>query len=216
MLTIKSLTSRGAAAYDPLVPRTRVITRIIPGSLPAICLLSFVTLALPCPAADRLPAAARADRVFVLKSARTLTLMDHGRVLKEYKVALGGRPIGAKTRQGDHKTPEGSYILDQRIRRSQFYRSIHISYPGPEDRARAHTLKVSPGGDIMIHGLPNGFGFLGKSHLADDWTDGCIAVTNEEMDEIWRAVADRHADRNQTSGAPPGAVRHLYLVLLVA
>jgi murein L,D-transpeptidase YafK len=141
-------------------------------------------------AEDRLPSNARADRVLVVKSARTLTLLNHGHVLKTYKVALGGDPIGAKTRQGDHKTPEGIYVLDRRNAHSQFYRAIHISYPNVRDRERARTLGASPGGDIMLHGLPNGYRWIGKGHRARDWTDGCIAVTDEEMDEIWRAVPD--------------------------
>ena len=89
-----------------------------------------------------------------------------------------------------HKTPEGVYFLDRRNERSQFYRSIHISYPNTEDRARAHKLGVSPGGDIMLHGLPIGYGWIGTGHRARDWTDGCIAVTNEEMDEIWGVFPD--------------------------
>jgi len=141
-------------------------------------------------AEDRLPSNARADRVFVVKSARTLTLLNHGRVLKVYAVALGGNPAGPKARQGDHKTPEGVYVLDRRNGHSQFYRSIHISYPNAQDRERARKLGVLPGGDIMVHGLPNGYGWIGSGHRARDWTDGCIAVTDEEMDEIWRAVAD--------------------------
>ena len=132
----------------------------------------------------------RADGVIVFKEQRTLQLLNHGRILKQYRVALGTEPFGAKTRQGDHRTPEGSYVLDRRNAHSQFYRSIHISYPNAEDRARARRLGVSAGGDIMIHGLPNGYGWIGKGHRARDWTDGCIAVTNEEMDEIWRLVPD--------------------------
>jgi murein L,D-transpeptidase YafK len=93
-------------------------------------------------------------------------------------------------RQGDHKTPEGIYILDRRNPRSQFYKSIHISYPSQQDRARAKTQGVSPGGDIYLHGLPNGYGWIGQGHRLKDWTDGCIAVTNEEIDEIWRTVPD--------------------------
>ena len=135
-----------------------------------------------------LPPEARADHVLVVKSQRTLTLFREGRVLKSYKVALGGSPIGPKLQQGDHKTPEGSYTLDRRNDKSRFYRSIHISYPDEKDRANAAKLGVAPGGDIFLHGLPNGFGWLGGSHLAADWTDGCIAVTDREMDEIWRAV----------------------------
>ena len=137
-----------------------------------------------------LPANARADRVIVMKSQRNLMLMSQGKVLKSYKVSLGGNPIGPKVQQGDHKTPEGTYILDRRNDKSRFYRSIHISYPDEKDRANAAKLGVLPGGEVFVHGLPNGFGWLGESHLAMDWTDGCIAVTDKEMDEIWRAVLD--------------------------
>lgn len=137
-----------------------------------------------------LPTNARADSVIVVKKERTLTLLDHGRVLKTYRVALGVKPIGPKTRQGDHKTPEGTYVLDRRNADSRFYRSIHISYPNARNIARARSMDLSPGGDVYIHGLPNGYGWVGKAHRMKDWTDGCIAVTNEEMDEIWRAVAN--------------------------
>jgi murein L,D-transpeptidase YafK len=139
---------------------------------------------------DKLPIDAHADRVIVMKKDRTLTLMNGDKVLKVYKVALGGEPVGAKRMEGDHKTPEGTYVLDRRNPRSKYYRSIHISYPSEEDRERARKSGVSPGGDVMVHGLPNGFGWLGAAHRTKDWTDGCIAVTDQEMDEIWSAVAD--------------------------
>ena len=131
-----------------------------------------------------------ADRVIVLKKERILRLESHGREIKTYKVALGGDPIGAKTRQGDHKTPEGVYVLDFRNAHSKFYKAIHISYPSAHDRAAAREPGVSPGGDVFLHGLPNGYGFVGAAHRLKDWTDGCIAVTNVEIDEIWAAVAD--------------------------
>jgi murein L,D-transpeptidase YafK len=137
-----------------------------------------------------LPANAKADRVIVMKKERTLTLMSQGKVLKTYKVALGGDPVGAKTRQGDHKTPEGVYQLDRRNAQSQFYKSIHISYPDAKDTTRAKKLGVSPGGDVYVHGLPNGYKWLGAGHRLKDWTDGCVAVTDEEIDEIWRVVPD--------------------------
>ena len=137
-----------------------------------------------------LPTNARVDRVVVVKSQRILMLMSQEKVLKSYKVALGGNPIGPKVQQGDHKTPEGMYILDRRNDKSRFYRSIHISYPDEKDRANAAKLGVSPGGDVFVHGLQNGLGWLGKNHRLMDWTDGCVAVTDEEMDEIWRAVPD--------------------------
>jgi murein L,D-transpeptidase YafK len=132
----------------------------------------------------------RSDRVLVLKKERVLQLLNHGKVMKTYKIALGGDPVGAKSQQGDHKTPEGLYVLDSRNAHSQFYKSIHITYPNTQDRARARKRGVSPGGDVFVHGLPNGYGFLGASHRLKDWTDGCIAVTDQEMDEIWNAVAD--------------------------
>lgn len=155
-------------------------------SIGLLLLISFVSTGTS--AEDHLPANPQADRVLVVKSARTLSLLNHGHVLKVYKVALGGDPIGAKTRQGDHKTPEGIYVLDRRNEHSKFYRAIHISYPNAQDREHARALGASPGGDIMLHGLPNGYGWIGKGHRARDWTDGCIAVTDEEIDEIWRAV----------------------------
>lgn len=133
---------------------------------------------------------AKADQVVVIKHDRTLALLSHGQVLKTYKVSLGRSPTGQKSRQGDHKTPEGLYILDRRNAGSHFYLSVHISYPNSEDRARAAKAGVDPGGDVMIHGLQNGLGWLGKLHRSIDWTDGCIAVTDTEMHEIWRAVAD--------------------------
>ena len=132
----------------------------------------------------------RAERVIVLKKKRILQLIGHGAVLKEYKVALGGDPVGPKRRQGDHKTPEGTYVLDSRNAHSQFYKSIHISYPNERDRTDARQAHLSPGGDVFVHGLPNGYQWVGAGHRLKDWTDGCIAVTDEEMDEIWSAVKD--------------------------
>jgi murein L,D-transpeptidase YafK len=128
------------------------------------------------------------DRVIVYKQQRKMVLLSQGKQVKAYRVALGGQPVGAKQRQGDHRTPEGSYLLDSRNAHSQFYKAFHISYPNPKDSAAAKKLGVSPGGDIMLHGLPKDYAWLGKAHTQVDWTDGCIAVTNEEMDEIWEAV----------------------------
>ncbi|MBI3475252.1 MAG: L,D-transpeptidase family protein [Acidobacteria bacterium] len=132
----------------------------------------------------------KVDAVVVLKSERTLNLLAHGKLIRSYKVALGGVPVGAKEQQGDHKTPEGHYVLDRRNPKSKFYRSIHVSYPNERDRHNAEKKGVSPGGDIMIHGLPNGTGAVGAAHRLVDWTDGCIAVTDSEMDEIWTLVVD--------------------------
>jgi murein L,D-transpeptidase YafK len=134
------------------------------------------------------PSQIKADRIVILKSERTLTLMHDGKPFKTYKVALGGQPIGPKTQQGDHKTPEGTYTIDSRNLHSQYYKGLHVSYPSAQDAAQARKRGVSPGGAIMIHGLPNGMRWVGSAHLAHDWTDGCIAVTDEEIDEIWKLV----------------------------
>jgi len=126
------------------------------------------------------------DRILIEKSARRLMLILQGEVLKSYKIALGGNPIGPKERQGDNKTPEGTYVIDGRNRDSRFHLSLRISYPNERDKNRAKELGVSPGGDIMIHGIKNGFSWVGDVHAGIDWTKGCIAVTDEEIEEIAR------------------------------
>jgi murein L,D-transpeptidase YafK len=133
-------------------------------------------------------AATKVDRILVEKSKRTLKLMDGTKTLKTYKVALGGQPVSAKDRQGDHKTPEGIYSVDAKNPNSQFYKALHISYPNQADRANARKLGVSPGGDVEIHGLGAKWGWLGAKHRLTDWTDGCIALTNEEIDEIYPLI----------------------------
>jgi murein L,D-transpeptidase YafK len=135
-----------------------------------------------------LPAGAVADRVVVDKGAHTLTLLRHGAALKTYRVSLGGHPAGHKREEGDERTPEGVYRIDSRNARSSAHLALHVSYPDPADAARARARGVRPGGLIMVHGILNGLGWLGRLHRLMDWTDGCVAVTNREMDEIWRAV----------------------------
>lgn len=137
-----------------------------------------------------LPTEKVADKVLIEKKARRLTLFYNGRSLKSYRVALGPDPEGKKVEEGDKRTPEGTYMIDRRKELSGYHRALHISYPNPDDIAQANARGVSPGGDIMIHGLPNGIGFFGKLHVKRDWTFGCIAVTNPEIDEIWRVVPD--------------------------
>ena len=129
-----------------------------------------------------------ADKVLIEKKERRLTLLSKGEVIKTYKIALGGNPVGPKERQGDNKTPEGTYIIDSRNRDSGYHLSLHISYPNEKDKMRAKELGVSPGGDIMIHGIKNGLTWVGASHAEVDWTKGCIAVTDEEMEEIYKLV----------------------------
>jgi tetratricopeptide (TPR) repeat protein len=125
-----------------------------------------------------------ADRILIEKNERRLTLISKGKVLKAYKIALGGNPNGPKEMQGDNKTPEGTYVIDSRNRDSRYHLSLHISYPNEKDKKRAKQRGVSPGGDIMIHGIKNGFSWVGDLHTEVDWTKGCIAVTDEEIEEI--------------------------------
>jgi murein L,D-transpeptidase YafK len=132
--------------------------------------------------------ASRATSIVVEKQSRQLTLLRNDKVIKTYRVSLGGDPIGHKLREGDSRTPEGDYTIDSKNRRSRFHLALHISFPDAEDRTRAAQNGVPPGSDIMVHGLPNGLGWLGGLHLHRDWTDGCIAVTNAEMEEIWALV----------------------------
>jgi len=129
-----------------------------------------------------------ADRVLIEKKERRLTLLSKGKVLKTYQISLGGNPNGPKERQGDNKTPEGTYSIDSRNRDSRYHLSLHISYPNEKDKKRAKELGVSPGGDIMIHGIKNGLAWVGDLHTGVDWTKGCIAVTNEEIEEIDKLV----------------------------
>jgi len=127
---------------------------------------------------------ASADRILIEKRQRRLMLISKGEVLKTYKIALGGNPNGPKERQGDNKTPEGIYFIDSRNKDSNYHLSLHISYPNEGDKKRANELGVSPGGNIMIHGIKNGFSWVGDFHLESDWTKGCIAVTDKEIEEI--------------------------------
>ncbi|NEX19585.1 L,D-transpeptidase family protein [Thiorhodococcus mannitoliphagus] len=132
------------------------------------------------------------ERVVVQKSQRKLQLIGGGQVMREYRVALGGSPVGHKYREGDQRTPEGSYVLNWRNPRSNFYKAIHISYPNERDRHVSRQLGYRPGGMIMIHGLPNYIQSesMRRQYLGRDWTQGCIAVQNHEIDEIWRMVQD--------------------------
>ncbi len=144
----------------------------------------------PLHAFAKAPAATKVDHIVVLKSKRELQLWSKDTLVKKYRVALGAVPVGRKQQQGDHRTPEGNYVITGRNVNSKYHRSLRVSYPNADDRARAAKLGVAPGGDIMIHGLPNGYGWVGRGHLAKDWTDGCVAVTDQEIEEIWKLVPD--------------------------
>jgi murein L,D-transpeptidase YafK len=125
------------------------------------------------------------DRVVVNKARRELLLLSGESVVRSYRVALGRDPVGHKVQEGDGRTPEGRYTIDRRNPKSRYHLPLHISYPNDADRERAQALGVSPGGDIMIHGVKSG-----AAHPETDWTQGCIAVTDAEMEEIWNLVAD--------------------------
>jgi murein L,D-transpeptidase YafK len=144
------------------------------------------------PAGAQLPhfAPAKADLVVVYKAARKLQLMRAGRVIASYRIALGRAPDGPKRQAGDGRTPEGVYTLDWRNANSNFHRSLHVSYPRAWDDERARRWGVSAGGEIMLHGLPNGVSAERLGHPYIDWTDGCIALSDDEIDEIWARVDD--------------------------
>ena len=129
-----------------------------------------------------------ADSIVVEKSHHRLSLYHQGTLLRRYLVALGQQPVGDKVRVGDNRTPEGLFRIEARNPESLYHRSLKISYPDAAHRARARSLGVSPGGDIMIHGLPARQAWVGAAHRDFDWTEGCIAVTNKEIDEIWSVV----------------------------
>ena len=152
-----------------------ILDRVVPGLL-----------------AETLPIA---DRIVIAKSARTLTLYRGSRVIKGYPIQLGGNPVGHKQYEGDARTPEGDYEIDWRNHWSRFHLSLHISYPNVDDRRRARTQGHDPGGNIMIHGVPNGLGVLAWLFSRRDWTDGCIAVGNVAIEEIWTAVDNGTAVR---------------------
>jgi murein L,D-transpeptidase YafK len=137
-----------------------------------------------------LPAGTTIDRIVVEKSVRRLSIFRDGNQIKHYRIALGRRPVGAKREEGDMKTPEGIYKIDGRNPQSSFHLALHVSYPSDEDDKRAAARGVSAGFDIMIHGIQNGRGWIGAFHRWKDWTAGCIAATDEEIEELWRVTPD--------------------------
>jgi murein L,D-transpeptidase YafK len=130
----------------------------------------------------------QADKVVVIKSKRAMFLLSNGEILRTYRVALGQNPKGHKIQYGDKRTPEGRYYLDAKNSNSEFHLAIRISYPNESDIKNARRLGVPPGCCIMIHGLPQDKAMLGILHRYRDWTRGCIAVTNSEMEEIWQLI----------------------------
>lgn len=156
-------------------------------ALLALTALGLAALYLRPPAPPLPPLTGQIERIVVEKSARRMALIQNGMVVRQYTIALGFTPEGSKERQGDGRTPEGVYHIDRRNAGSAFHLSLGLDYPQPQDRARAAAGGYDPGGDIMIHGQPNGLAELAV--LKGDWTAGCIAVSNAEMREIWAATA---------------------------
>jgi len=170
--------------------RSGASARLIILAFSTVCLMATLGM-LGCSSREMkslMPGDQKADRIVVVKSKHTMKLMAKDRILKVYTIALGRGSSGPKERTGDNKTPEGQYVIDQKNATSRFHLALHISYPNAADRKRAHDAGVDPGGAIMIHGVQNGFGWLGSLQHDFDWTEGCIALTNPEIEEIWRLV----------------------------
>jgi murein L,D-transpeptidase YafK len=179
-----------------LVPALAVVTVLSGAALFGVGLLSGAALASAVsaqtpPQADwEKYATPKADRIVVYKAERRLELHRGSTVLRTYHIALGRHPVGPKLERGDGKTPEGTYFIDRRNMASEYHLSMHLSYPGPADVKRAAARNIDPGGNILIHGEPNILNHEGKARLLKDWTAGCIALSNTDVDEIWRLVDD--------------------------
>jgi murein L,D-transpeptidase YafK len=135
--------------------------------------------------------AARADTILIVKHERTLYLLQDDHVLRSYHIALGLNPTGAKEHQWDFRTPEGSYIIDFRQQHSHYFKALHISYPSPADLRRSSTLHRPAGGDIFIHGEPNRPTRPVDYYKTRDWTNGCIALADEDLQDLWDLTAGR-------------------------
>jgi len=159
----------------------------LPGTMAALVLGGLLTAAGPGALGADFPVA---DKVVVEKGARKLHLMKGGVAFRTFDIALGIVPVGDKEKEGDFKTPEGNYVLDARNPDSEFFLAIHVSYPDYDDRVEARSKGVDPGGAIMIHGQPNDPTRSEGYYRTQDWTNGCIAVSNSDMIDIWLMTAD--------------------------
>lgn len=184
--------TRFEADAGRLRPNDRRAARLAPGSIGTMtfriaagtfALLFALLSSLVVQAEDE-----KVDRILVEKGKRRLFLLDGEDIVRVFWISLGDNPVGHKLQEGDERTPEGTYTIDYRNPDSRFHRSLHISYPNDADRERAEREGVDPGGMIMIHGIGNALGWLRRFHRLMDWTDGCIAVTDAEMDTIWKLV----------------------------
>ena len=172
----------GNQAHMHLVEKLNMHFRLLTLCVPAVIMLNS------CDSNGTLAVDAHIDSIAVYKSKRRMEVYSHNKLLKTYKIALGRQPKGHKQYEGDMRTPEGLYRIYDRNPNSTCYKNLGISYPNEHDKAHAKELGKSPGGSIKIHGLPNGEGYWKKLHTFRDWTYGCIAVTNEEMDELFDKV----------------------------
>ena len=137
------------------------------------------------PVKTSLPEGITFDSLVVKKSKRQLLVFSEHQLIKTYDVALGGNPVGDKKYEGDKRTPEGLYVINDKNANSGFHKNLGLSYPNKQDLEEAKAIGLPPGGDIKIHGLRNGLALIGKLHRLTDWTNGCIALTNDEMDELY-------------------------------
>ena len=174
-------------AFSPLVKyHAGSVSKVILAAFIVICILALYFNAHynwhP------LPVGTTIDRILVEKSAKRLSIFRDGNQVKRYRIALGQNPVGTKQEEGDMKTPEGIYAIDNRNAQSSFHLALHISYPSDEDNGQAAARGVSAGSDIMIHGIQNGRGWIGAFHRWKNWTAGCIALTDEEIEELWRVT----------------------------
>jgi murein L,D-transpeptidase YafK len=167
-----------------MIDRHRKPLASVPNSIALSCaLLAFASTASGATPEEH------ADYILVVKSAHTLTLLSHGKAIRVYKVALGSGGLGPKDHEGDRLTPEGTYVIEAKNTKTLWHLTLRISYPNAADKARAAAEHLPPGGDIMIHGVPKQYEYLGGMVLNSDWTYGCIALSNPELDEVSRLVA---------------------------
>jgi murein L,D-transpeptidase YafK len=153
--------------------------------LTALTIVGLIYYFLP---ETKLPADSKIDELIVSKSQRTMEAYSNGQLIKIYKISLGQNPFGNKEHQGDKRTPEGKYTINDKNPNSGFHKNLGVSYPNAMDKKQAEQKGLDPGGDIKIHGLRNGIGFIGKFHRLFNWTAGCMAVTDDEIDELYNAV----------------------------
>lgn len=166
---------------------------LLPALLAPLALLLAAALPVPAALADSIDAAAEGadqglaavDRVVVRKAERRMHLYRADRIVRSFQISLGLVPDGAKEHEGDYRTPEGRYFLTRRNAQSDFFLSVQVSYPNSDDVAEARRRRLRPGGSIMVHGLPNVLKYPRDRYLQNDWTDGCIALSNDDMLEFW-------------------------------